>query len=174
VGDILYGDGTHIVRVEDTVVVFRENPPEKALKIGSPFSDGQTILQPNGRLWHLNGGLLWVLDYRTLGSVGTLPALSPAIEGFECYPQPFLSSSGVLTLIIKSKQAHLDVAFAMYDNTGRRLYEREIGDIAPGSRTVQLDLSGAPLSQLPASAVLFIELRTQYQRFYTKSLFLNK
>jgi hypothetical protein len=173
VGDILYDDGTHIVRVEDSVVVFRENPPERALKIVSPSSDGQTILQPNGRLWHLYWGMLWVLDHQTLGSVGALPLPSPDIEGFECYPQPFSSSSSVLTLRMNSKQRHEEVALAIYDATGRRLYEREIGDIAPGRSEVHLNLSDAPLSQFPTNAVLFIELRTQNQRFYTKSLILN-
>jgi hypothetical protein len=172
--DLLYHDGTYIARITDSVMVFRENPPERAQKLYVPGGYyGSFYLQPGGRLWHLNWGRLWVLDYRTLGSAGTLPAPPHDIEGFECYPQPFSSSSGLLTVRMHSKLPQEAVVLALYDATGRRLYEREIGNIAPGSSTVQLDLSGAPLSQLPASAVVFIELRTQEQRFYTKSLFLN-
>jgi hypothetical protein len=178
VDDILFDEGTYIVRMADTIVVFRENPPERALKIRTPSHFEQRpvalYLQPGGKLCYLATRGLWVLDYSTLGSVGALPAPSPDIEGFECYPQPFSSSSGVLTLRMNSKQRHEGVDLVVYDATGRRLFEKEIGDIAPGIRTVQLDLSGALLSQLPASAVVFFELRTQEQSFYTKSLFLNK
>jgi hypothetical protein len=177
VDDNLYDEGTHIVRMADTVVVFRENPPERALKIRTPSHVGQATvalyLQPRGRLCYLATRGLWVLDYSTLGSVGAFPAPSPDIEGFECYPQPFSRSSGVLTLRMNSKQRHEGVTLALYDATGRRLFEQEIRDIAPGRSEVHLDLSDAPLSQLPSNSVLFIELRAQNQRFYTKSLFLN-
>jgi hypothetical protein len=172
--DLLYFDGTYIARIYDSVMVFRENPPERAQKVYVPGTyNGSFYLQPNGHLWHLNGGRLWVLDYRTLGSAGTLPAPSHDIEGFECYPQPFSSSSGVLTVRMHSKLPQEAVVLALYDPNGQRLYESEIGDIAPGRSEVHLDLSAASLSQLPSNAVLFIELRTQNQRFYTKSLFLN-
>jgi hypothetical protein len=177
VDDILYDEGTHIVRMADTIVVFRDNPPERALKIRTPSHFEQRpvalYLQPRGKLCYLATRSLWILDYRTLGSSGAFHAPFPDIEGFECFPQPFSRSSCVLTLIIHSRQAHPNVAFAMYDNTGRRLYEREIGDIAPGKSDVHVDLSAVSFSQLPSNSVLFIELRTQNQRFYTKSLFLN-
>ncbi|MCZ7557752.1 MAG: hypothetical protein M5R41_15245 [Bacteroidia bacterium] len=172
--DLLYHDGTYIARITDSVMVFRENPPERAQKLYVPGGYyGSFYLQPGGRVWHLNWGKLWVLDYRTLGSAVTLPAPSHDIEGFECYPQPFSSSLGVLTLRLNSKQRHAEVELAVYDSNGRRLYDREIGDIAPGMSDVHVDMSAASFSQLPSNAVLFIELRTQNQRFYTKSLFLK-
>ena len=62
----------------------------------------------------------------------------------------------------------------LYDAAGHGLYEKEIGDIRVGRSDVQLNVSGAPLSQLSASAVLLMELRKQEQRFYTKSLFFKK
>jgi hypothetical protein len=177
VDDILFDEGTYFVRMADTVVVFRDNPPERARKIRTPSHFQQRpvalYLQPGGRLCYLATRGLWILDYRTLDAAATLPAPSHDIDGFECYPQPFTRSAGVLTLRMHSRQRHEGVALVIYDATGRRLHEKEIGDIPPGWSDVHVDLSAASLTQAPPNSVLFIEVRTQQQRFYTKSLFLD-
>ncbi|MBR9976917.1 MAG: hypothetical protein KFH87_02410, partial [Bacteroidetes bacterium] len=100
--DIFYDNGTTIVNIGDSVIVFRDNPPGRARKLHVPWvSSGSFYLSPDGRLWHLRLSRLWVLDYQTLGAWRERP-VNAGIEGFSCYPQPFTNGSDIMTLHMRS------------------------------------------------------------------------
>ncbi|MBR9978849.1 MAG: hypothetical protein KFH87_12255 [Bacteroidetes bacterium] len=176
--DILYDNGTTIVNIGDSVIVFRENPPNRPRKLHIPNGGlffpnrGSFYLSPDGRLWHLGNSRVWVLDYQTLGAGRERPAIA-GIEGFSCYPQPFANGSDIMTLRMRSGTRQEGAVISLFDAVGRRFYEKEIGGFGPGKHTVQLDLSGVAFAHLPANTIVFIELRTKDQLLYTKSLFIN-
>jgi len=117
-------------------------------------------LQPDGKVW--NGfdseskKRGWVLDPRVLG---VEDANQPPSGGtLQCYPLPLSRSAGVLNLRVESPLRRERVRIALRDITGRLLYEHEAGAMEAGMTTLHLMLPIGLLTQLPASAVLLLEI----------------
>ena len=162
VKNAIYDNGRFIIQAYDSLLIFRDNPPERAWKTYVPryqrsFS---TWLQPDGKVW--NGfdseskKRGWVLDPRVLGVEDA--SQPPSVGTLQCYPLPLSRSAGVLNLRVESPLRRERVRIALRDITGRLLYEHEAGAMEAGMTTLHLELPIGLLTRLPASAVLLLEI----------------
>ena len=162
VKNAIYDNGRFIIQAYDSLLIFRDNPPERAWKTYVPryqrsFS---TWLQPDGKVW--NGfdseskKRGWVLDPRVLGVEDA--SQPPSVGTLQCYPLPLSRSAGVLNLRVESPLRRERVRIALRDITGRLLYEHEAGAMEAGMTTLHLELPIGLLRRLPASAVLLLEI----------------